>query len=183
MNDQTSQRCKPVHWLALHTHLHNPFPSPPDLVPLLPPPFEVIDAGYDWRKVDVEVSKAHADLREVLKKGSYLVDGILNQVWFQGKTECINAEGETGPEVDEKAWRHAVAVKGGFVHEWTGAGIDKFGAKWLWLRDDGVTPDPQKGYMRKILKVYSVSRREEGDRGASGVSVKRRRISSGSVAC
>ena len=43
------------------------------------------------------------------------------------------------------------------VHEWTGEGVSKFSIEWLWLGDNGVTPVAEKGYMRRILKVYRVS--------------------------
>lgn len=50
-------------------------------------------AGFNWKKVTVEPSnEEHVDLREVLKTGSYIVDGILNQTWYRDKDACINGE-------------------------------------------------------------------------------------------
>ena len=99
-------------------------------------------AGFDWKKVTVEPSNTeHVDLREVLKTGSYIVDGILNQTWYHDKDAYISGEtkkvkgkvvpNEPGPAANEKAWRHAIAVKDGVVHEWTGDGVSKFSIEWL----------------------------------------------------
>ena len=127
---------------------------------------------FDWKRVTVEPSnKDHVDLREVLKTGSYIVDGILNQIWYNGEVAYINGEtkkvkgkvvpNEPGPAGNEKAWRHAIAVKDGVVYEWTGAGVSEFSIEWLWLGEDGVTPNSKKGYMRHNLKVYRVSPKEK----------------------
>ena len=128
----------------------------------------MLNAGFDWKKVTVEPSNTeHVDLREVLKTGSFIVDGILNQTWCDDKDAYISGAtkkvrgkvvpNEPGPAANEKAWRHAIAVIDGVVHEWTGEGVSKFSIEWLWLGDNGVTPDSKKGYMRRILKVYRVS--------------------------
>jgi hypothetical protein len=99
----------------------------------------VRDAGFDWKSLGKKgglqpSNEEHVDLRKVLKKGSYIIDGILNQTWFQGKTRATNGEtkkvkgkrvpNEPGPEVDEKKWRHVIAVKDGVIHEWTREGVD-----------------------------------------------------------
>ena len=114
-------------------------------------------------------NEEHVNLSEELETGSYIIDGILNQTWYEGKVMCTNGATKTmkgkvvpdepGPAVNEKEWRHVIAVKDGVVHEWTSEGTDTFSIEWLWLGDDGVTPDPKKGYMRRILKVYRVSPR------------------------
>ena len=136
----------------------------------------MLNEKFDWHSLGKKggltpSNEKHIDLREVLKKGSYIIDGILNQTFYIGKRRCINGEttskkgrivpNEDGPTKNEKAWRHAVAVKDGVVHEWTGDGINhkivKYKLKWLWLGNDGVTPDPTQGYMRHILKVYRIS--------------------------
>ena len=158
------------------------------------PAWQVIDAGFNWEKLIVEVSNMqHVDLRQVLREGSYLVDGILNQEWKKGKTWYINgAVGEQGPAGNEKAWRHAIAVKDGRVYESTEEGVDYFSMKWLWLSDDGVTP-LQNGYMRRILKVYKVTRRQStpaehqsvkrnGDDGGDELSSSSKRARGGSDA-
>ena len=132
----------------------------------------MLNAGFDWKKVTVEPSNTeHVDLREVLKTGSFIVDGILNQTWYDDKDAYISGEtkkvkgkvvpNEPGPAVNEKDWRHAIAVKDGVVYEWTGDGVSTFSIEWLWLGDDGVTPDPKTGYMRRTLKVYHVSAKEK----------------------
>ena len=52
---------------------------------------QVRNAGFNWNTVVVEPSnEEHVDLREVLKTGSYMIDGILNQRWCQGAVGHIN---------------------------------------------------------------------------------------------
>ena len=114
--------------------------------------------GFDWSKLTIETSLAECvDLREVFKKGSFIVDGVLNQDWQKGSDRfCNGADGEKGPAGNENAWRHAVPVMDGVVHE---TGVDHIDVKWLWLGDDGVSPALNRGYMRQICKVYQVTRR------------------------
>lgn len=87
-----------------------------------------------------------------LRDGTYIIDGILNRYWRKHNAKAHNAPtyGGPGPECDEPSWRHAVAVRGGVVREQNSQQIN---LKWLWLNEHGV-PDMEKGYMRKIEKVY-----------------------------
>ena len=58
-----------------------------------------------------------------------------------------------GPEAAPGRWRHSIAVKKGRVLEQRD---DEFSARWLWM-GEGNRPNPERGYMRRILKAYTVT--------------------------
>ena len=108
------------------------------------------------------------NLRELFEAdGMFLLDGTLNQVWYQDDEERISGQtrvtedgvvvpDEPSPAVLPRAWRHLVAIKNGFILEYTMDGIQKLNVNCLWIKADGVTADLSKGYFREILKVYRV---------------------------
>ena len=120
----------------------------------------VIDAGYDFRKVDLN----NVELRKQLKKGSYLVDGVLNKRYVMmdkgQQVECFDDTGDnTTPWSNEAGWRHSIAVRDGRILEKEFA----MSANWLWL-DANNRPNSSKGYMYKILKVYEITPRVSGQK-------------------
>lgn len=118
-------------------------------------------------KIDKHQSEC-VNLRKLFEAdGMFLLDGTLNQVWFQGDEEHISGStrvtaggvvvpDEPSPTDLPRAWRHLVAMKNGFILEYTMEGIQRLNADCLWIQDDGVTADLNKGYFREILKVYRV---------------------------
>eukprot|EP01047_Picozoa_sp_COSAG01_P081887 COSAG01_NODE_16516_length_1230_cov_1.320071_1_plen_198_part_00 len=117
----------------------------------------VTAAGFDFEKLDLSA----CNLKEELKRGKHLIDGIQNREWLRDKHTYVNDpddEGE-GPETaaGRNRWRHSIAVSGGRVLE---QNDDRFGMKWLWI-GDGNKPDTSKGYMREILKVFKITKRDE----------------------
>ena len=122
----------------------------------------VVKAGYDFRKLDL--TDAQCSLAEEVHKGAVLIDGIQNQHWMKGTVSeetnphCswhTNAPDYTGlgPEAAPGRWRHSIAVKKGRVLEQRD---DEFSARWLWM-GEGNRPNPERGYMRRILKAYTVT--------------------------
>ena len=130
---------------------------------------QIAGLGYIVNIVNIDPNQSNCvDLRELLKgDGMFLLDGTLNQVWFDGEEERITGEtrvttdgvvvpAEIGPAELPRAWRHSVAIKNGFILEYTMDGIEKHNVDLLWIGSDGVTADLNKGYFREILKVYRV---------------------------
>eukprot|EP00519_Triparma_laevis_P008889 CAMPEP_0182503034 /NCGR_PEP_ID=MMETSP1321-20130603/14542_1 /TAXON_ID=91990 /ORGANISM="Bolidomonas sp., Strain RCC1657" /LENGTH=264 /DNA_ID=CAMNT_0024708107 /DNA_START=61 /DNA_END=852 /DNA_ORIENTATION=- len=96
----------------------------------------VIEQGFDFEKLKIERSDPdHVKLSDTLKKGNFLLDGILNMGW--------------------NSPRHAIAVVDGIIRENpTNLNLDR-----LWIGVDGVTPDREKGYFREICRAYQITRR------------------------
>ena len=114
----------------------------------------VIQAGWHMTKLDL----AKVDLREELRQGRYLIDGVLNDKFVQvvdGKEETFLADEEdkTTPADNQAGWRHSIGVRDGHILEKEFAtSIDS-----LWL-GEGNRPDPCKGYMYKVLVVYRLTK-------------------------
>ena len=145
----------------------------------------VIRAGCDVTKLVINPKRPdRVDLRTRLSKGWFLLDGTLNQDWYLHKSLFTNgAPDEVGPEHAPHMWRHMIAVIDGTLLEYTtDHGVARYSSRWLWIGEDGVTPDPRKGYMRHILKVYEVTPRTQGARArfeeASRKAKSRKRRSS-----
>jgi hypothetical protein len=114
----------------------------------------VVAKGFHFKKLDL----SKVDLKEELASGSFFLDGVLNNTFIKGRRRFETDDDTSDPAQDEKRWRHAIAVKDGMVYEQPGAFHGKpFTAKYLWI-DDENRADLQRGYMRKILRVYRVSR-------------------------
>eukprot|EP00966_Prymnesium_polylepis_P061082 1416068-Prymnesium_polylepis.1 len=109
----------------------------------------VVEAGWHIRKLRLdEVDLKH----ELLKSGdSFLVDGVLNDWHFRGAYEYQSAPDDDGPgpAADPAAWRHAVAVVGGFILEQK----ETINGKWLHLDGEG-KPHTKKSYLREVLKAF-----------------------------
>ena len=124
----------------------------------------VINRQYHMKKVDLRSEH----LGTLLKKGDYLIDGVLNSsyVYLYGGFEIRQPtvpDDTTTPYSNEAAWRHSVAVSNGRIleKEFT------MGAKWLWLRENNV-PDRERGYMYKIFKVYRMYACNRPGQGCGG---------------
>ena len=124
-------------------------------------------AGFRVSKLIIDLERADKiDLRDVLKEGTYAVEGIQNKVWYRGKTKVdLWGKDVLGPDKVPSEWRHVVCVKDGKVLDWehddNGTRHADGGAKplsVLWLRA-GNTVDVTKGYFRSILKVYTITPR------------------------
>merc|ERR1712046_326174 len=121
--------------------------------------------GYRMSKVAIDPQKKDKmeDLRDVLKNGTYAVEGTLNKVWYDGHTKVDVWGDARGPDDVPKEWCHVVCVKDGQVLDWEKDGTGKRhkdGGKnsmsVLWLGDNN-TVDKEKGYFRKIAKVYRIT--------------------------
>ena len=122
----------------------------------------VISKGYHFHKIDL----AAVSLKDEFKKGMFLVDGVMNNrhlrrgsggtmYWIEPDPDDV-----TDPRNDEMQWRHSIAVHDGRVLD-PAFGTDMSTA-YLWLDANNV-PDPEKGYMLKILKVYRIFKCETND--------------------
>ena len=124
----------------------------------------VLETKHNFRKLDL----ASVDLASELKDGDFLVDGVLNDSFVKlvkGKAERYSTDPEdaSSPRTNEAGWRHAIAVSDGRILE---KEFD-MSARWLWL---GVNnrPDPDKGYMFKVLKVYRIFKCKSSCVGCKG---------------
>jgi hypothetical protein len=115
----------------------------------------IIAQQYHLTKLKIEIT----DLKQTLKSGTYLIDGVLNNSYVkrvQGKLKTFKTDpGDIGPgpAQDETRWRHAIAIKDGTILEQQD---QRLSISWLWLNENSI-PDLSKGYMRKILKVYRIT--------------------------
>ena len=97
------------------------------------------------------------------KGGLFLIDGILNQKFKHGKVWIeMDPDDTTHPDKCPPKWRHCIACKG---RGKTALCMDKnvnddftFSNKWLYLNKKSNGLNMNKGYMRKILIVYEISR-------------------------
>ena len=118
----------------------------------------VIAAGFHWQKLRLETDA----LAEAIRlQDTVILDGVLNNAYKDrksGKTAFIAKSSPGCTPVDhEPVWRHCVAVVSEHVHDaaFTRAPIH---ADALWLADSSSTPDPERGYMRKIMKAYKITK-------------------------
>ena len=150
----------------------------------------VVNKGYHFRKVDL----INGNLKKEMESGCFLVDGVLNDTYVipmekdeyepewvasdntlpEGKGRLYTCPGdETSPDDDEAGWRHAILVKDGRVLD---RQVEKAATLSLHLGNDN-KPDPDKGYMRKIYKVYRIfpcTAKEKGCKGECEGKQKRK---------
>ena len=121
----------------------------------------VCEEGRHFHKLDL----ASVDLRTELKRGDYLIDGMLNNCfeYSDDKRYDMDPDDTTDPRNDEAGWRHAIAVSNGEILE----NDFQMHVKYLWL-DSNNRPDPHKGYMLKIHKVYRISECTASSVGCKG---------------
>ena len=119
----------------------------------------LITQGYHFHTV--VVNPAHAkvvDLRETLKDGAFFVIGVTNNCWYKGgKKQRLKypQSPANAPALDQNSWAHSIAIVDGFMHDhYVTEDISS-----LWLQSDN-QPNPAKGYMRSIRKVWRVTRCE-----------------------
>jgi hypothetical protein len=96
----------------------------------------------------------------------FLVDGYLNPTYHRimsgGNTKICHHDGWDDPKCDQdSAWRHAIAIKNGRMIcrglSESQAGVTM---KNLWLDSRG-KPGPN-GYMKRIVRVYRLSKTKKG---------------------
>lgn len=126
--------------------------------------------NYHLRKLDL----AKVDLREEVKWGSLMFDGVLNDTYVRRRVIgdnqldpewvvngaslskgyirlCTDPDDKTTAASNVAGWRHAIAVRSGWI-------LDReieMSADYLWL-EGGNRPDVERGYFRKIYKVYRI---------------------------
>ena len=109
----------------------------------------VLAAGYDFRLTPV---------LEMTSTGSYLVDGLANDRYQVGDKWVepyeLNSP-DDNPRDNPRDWQHVVAIKNGKIMRT----YNSIKMKWLHLDSDG-QPDLNKGFFRRIDRVYRVSKPE-----------------------
>ena len=88
--------------------------------------------------------------------GSYLVIGVTNNVWTQNGKTFLTKYPEypaDAPHTDPTPWVHSIAVIDGVIHDFT----LRTSARYLWLDENG-QPDPARGYMRTIRRIYRLTK-------------------------
>lgn len=124
----------------------------------------VVDAGWHFQKVHIDPTHPKkVVLKDVFTKGSYFAIGVTNNLWYKPgkkKAEPLKYPDEPadGPSSSDEGWVHSIAVTDGRVcdeyieHEPVVESLSS-----LWLGNDN-RPDPNKGYMRSVRKVWRVFR-------------------------
>lgn len=114
----------------------------------------VIQAGFDFRLVPV---------LDMNSTDSYLVDGVANDRYLVDDEWVQPYELDSpddNPRDNPRNWQHIVAVvKGNIKRTFTSVSAECLHLDWKGL------PDPNKGFFRKIDRVYRISKKEaeEGD--------------------
>jgi hypothetical protein len=142
----------------------------------------VVQEGFHFRKLNL----AKVDLREEVKWGDLMFDGVLNDTyvrrwvkddkhidpeWVEDDVNLskgyIRLRTDPGDKTtaasNEAGWRHAIAVRSRKI-------VDQeveMSTAYLWLGDDN-RPDVNRSYIRKIYKVYRIFKCETGEAGCKG---------------
>ena len=114
----------------------------------------VVKAGFDFRIIPI---------KELSKKGLYLVDGIANWHFLlrDKYVELFDLEGpHDRPWKDRKSWQHVIGIKDGKILRKYGKGIL---TDWLWMDKDGKI-EQEKGLMYEIHKVYHLTPKKKRER-------------------
>ena len=110
-------------------------------------------AGYHFQKVPN--GPRGSSLKSILEDGSsYFVIGVTNNQWFKGpKKQQLKypSFSAMAPYEDPNDWMHSIAVVDGKVLD----ANNTVPISSLWIKANN-QPDPKKGYMRSIRKVYRV---------------------------
>ena len=132
----------------------------------------VVKTGWHLKKLSIDPKQAECvDLRATLANGSYLVVGVTNNQWYKGSTKQPRKYPDwpvDAPASDPAGWVHSIAVVDGQVCDFqarqpiSALSIEK-----------NNQPDPRKGYMRTIRRVWRLHQcsrplREHGDAGPNG---------------
>ena len=111
-------------------------------------------AGWHFRSVPIDPKQNNrVDLRATLKSDSYIVIGVTNNQWYKGqKKQKKHADySVTAPATVPNEWVHTIGVIDGKIRDWGKTEP----LSYLWLANNN-QPNPKKGYMRTIRKVYRV---------------------------
>ena len=123
------------------------------------------------RVMIVPTNPKAVDLKQVLTKGNFLIMGVTNNCWYkEGKKQPLKYPKDPvdGPVVDPSKWIHSIAIVNGTVFD----PPLKEPLSSLSLRDDN-QPDPKKGYMRSIHRVYRVTKCSNPGTGCRGACAER----------
>ena len=127
--------------------------------------------GFHYKKIRID--DPEIDLRDYFvddMPGGFMVDGVLNnECVVGGEKWAPDPMDPTDPAEDEERWRHAVAVVAGQVREQQGQcwAVDDC----LWLGENN-QPHKEKGYLRKIHKVFFIAPCTVPDTGCKGGCLK-----------
>ena len=117
----------------------------------------IVARGWHFKKIKIDVTDENVVvLKDTLKKGMFYMIGVTNNLWYKGSKmqELKYPQYEANaPAVDPAGWIHAIAIVNGRIHDHQ---IHEANAS-LWLGADN-QPDPAKGYMRSIRKVWRVTK-------------------------
>lgn len=163
-------------------------------------------AGYEMKEVDH--SAANKNFKTELESGMCIVQGVSNNKWSYRQSNGKQVEQELkygnistagiddstqasyGKDADS-GWIHLIAISNGNLLDFdlvedrrrdrSGGGPATVKAA-MWLRDDN-QPDPAKGYMRTVLKVWRITKKAApaNDSDASDDDAESTDDSSGSV--
>ena len=132
----------------------------------------VVAQGWHFQKLNIDATHPKAvELKEELKVGSYFMIGVTNNAWVRGsKRQKLKYPGykANAPAVDAAGWVHSVAIMNGRLLD-HGAN-ESLASLWLGPKNQ---PNPHKGYMRSIRKVWRVTKCCHPGTGCRGECIRR----------
>lgn len=131
----------------------------------------VVARGWHFHKVKIDATDAQAvDLKDTLKAGRFFTIGVTNNRWYKGaKKQQLKYPNyhANAPAVNSAGWIHSIAIVDGRVLDHH---INEVLSS-LWLRADN-QPNPDKGYMRSIRKVWRVTKCCNPGTGCRGACIR-----------
>ena len=119
----------------------------------------VIAEGYHWQKLRLESDAVASAIR---RQDTVVLDGVLNNAYKAPRTRktvfIARSSPECNPVDHSPKWRHSVAVVAGRVHDSEFLPRAPISAAALWLAEASSTPNPERGFLRRLMKAYKVTK-------------------------
>jgi hypothetical protein len=131
----------------------------------------VIASGWHFKTLPIDPTQSsRVNLRTVLMKGAYLVIGVTNNQWYKDRKKQPLKYPDwsaDAPAVDTDGWVHSIAVVDGHVYDFQ----TRVPLSALWIEPNN-QPNPHKGYMRTIRRVWQIYRCSQLDKGCKGGCIR-----------
>jgi hypothetical protein len=130
----------------------------------------VVVAGWHFKTLPINPTQpVCVNLKTALASGSYLVVGVTNNLWYKGKKKQPLKYPDwpaDAPAADTTGWVHSIAIVDGHVCDFQ----TRQPLSALWLESNN-QPQPRKGYMRTIRKVWKLHRCSRTGTGCKGACI------------
>ena len=130
----------------------------------------VVVAGWHFKTLPINPTQpVCVNLKTALASGSYLVVGVTNNLWYKGKKKQPLKYPDwpaDAPAADTTGWVHSIAIVDGHVCDFQ----TRQPLSALWLESNN-QPQPRKGLMRTIRKVWKLHRCSRTGTGCKGACI------------